>query len=117
MSEYPLILPPRRLTAGMVDVAFEKDGPTYNVGVEVGRWDSIKKYIGLGSSVSTAGIRLIGDEEHTRFRVTRCPPWRTYRVMFRRGGFPTPQARGFIAMTNTQRGEEERQSARRRMKR
>src|SRR6185503_15618294 len=49
ISRYPLILPPRNLsTWGMVDSTFKKHGLPYQVAMEVGGWEVIKKYVELG---------------------------------------------------------------------
>jgi len=46
ISQYPLILPPRNLsTWGMVDGTFKKHGLAYQVAMEVGGWEVIKKYV------------------------------------------------------------------------
>lgn len=45
ISRYPLILPPRHLsTWPMVDNTFKKHGLPYEVAMEVGGWEVIKKY-------------------------------------------------------------------------
>ena len=46
ISRYPLILPPRNLsTSPMVDSTFKKHGLSYQVTMEVGGWEGIKKYV------------------------------------------------------------------------
>ena len=64
ISRYPLILPPRGLsTWGLVDSTFKKHGLTYEVAMEVGGWEAIKKYVELGLGISLIiSIGLTGSE-------------------------------------------------------
>ncbi|NOT02912.1 MAG: LysR family transcriptional regulator [Phycisphaerales bacterium] len=98
ISAYPLILPPRRLTTWrLVDAAFKQQNLTYKVGMEVGGWEVIKKYVeqGLGISIVTS-ICLTGKEKLAAIPVTRYFRRRSYGVVLRRGGVLSPQARKFV---------------------
>ena len=64
VAAYPLILPPRHLTTwGVVDYAFSRQNLHYEVKLEAGGWEVIKKYVALGMGISiVTSICLTGDE-------------------------------------------------------
>ena len=67
ISKHGLILPPRHLsTWGMVELVFRSHGLDYQVTLEAGGWEVIKRYVemGLGVSIVTS-ICLRGDEKLT----------------------------------------------------
>jgi DNA-binding transcriptional LysR family regulator len=98
ISRYPLILPPRNLsTWGMVDTTFKKHGLSYQVAMEVGGWEIIKKYVELGLGISI--IISIGVSGHEKLEVIPAGeffPKRTYGVVLRRGKILSPQAKRFF---------------------
>ena len=98
ISRYPLILPPRNLsTWPMVDNTFKKHGLSYNVAMEVGGWEAIKKYVALGLGISIIiRIGLTGDEKLEVIPAGEFFPQRTYGVVLRKGRILTPQAKRFI---------------------
>ncbi|MBI3119847.1 MAG: LysR family transcriptional regulator, partial [Candidatus Hydrogenedentes bacterium] len=65
LSQYPFILPPRHLsTWSTVDGIFKKHGLHYEVAMEVGGWEVIKKYVELGLGISIVmSICITGDEK------------------------------------------------------
>jgi DNA-binding transcriptional LysR family regulator len=104
ISRYGLILPPRHLsTWRMVKSVFEQHELDYDVKLEAGGWEVIKKYVqmNLGISIVT-DICLEGNEAlHVRpmgqyFRQ------RSYGVVTRRGKFLSPQAKAFIRLMDEQ---------------
>lgn len=98
ISQHPLILPPRHLTTWrIVDLVFEQYGLKYNVALEAGGWEVIKKYVemNMGISIVTA-ICLTGDEKLCRVSLARFFPMRTYGVVLRRGKYLSPQALRFL---------------------
>lgn len=100
IARYPLILPPRHLsTWRVVDFVFRKHKQPYDVKLEAGGWEVIKRYVelGLGNSIVTA-ICLTGQESLASIPLNRYFPKRTYGVVWRRGKFLTPQAERFIAL-------------------
>lgn len=100
IAQYPMILPPRHLTTWqMVDLTFKQHGLTYQVKVEAGGWEVIKRYVelGLGTSVVTS-ICLTGQERLVTVPVKKYFPQRTYGIVLRKGKFLSPQARRFIEM-------------------
>ncbi|MEM7505032.1 MAG: LysR family transcriptional regulator [Pseudomonadota bacterium] len=99
IAHYGLILPPRHLaTWGIVDLVFQQHGLDYKVTLEAGGWEVIKRYveIGLGISIVTS-ICLRGDEPLFTAPLDEFFPNRTYGVVTRRGRFPSPAARAFMA--------------------
>ncbi len=98
IAQYPLILPPRHLTTWrMVDLVFEQHKCSYEVKLEAGGWEVIKKYVALGLGVSiVTGICLTGDEELASIPLRRYFPQRTYGVVLRKGKFLSPPAQRFI---------------------
>ena len=53
ISEYGLILPPRHLsTWSVIDLIFEQHGLEYNIVMEVGGWEVIKRYVESGTGIS-----------------------------------------------------------------
>ncbi|HED13647.1 MAG TPA: LysR family transcriptional regulator [Gammaproteobacteria bacterium] len=98
ISPYGLILPPHHLsTWHMVDLVFQQANLPYQVTLEAGGWEVIKKYVanGLGISIVTS-ICLTGDEGLAQKPLQQFFPRRSYGVVMRRGKFLTPQARKFI---------------------
>ena len=100
ISRYPLILPPRNLsTAPMVDGTFKKHGLSYQVAMEVGGWEVIKKYVELGLGISIIiSIGITGEEKLEVIPAGEFFPKRTYGVVQRKGRILSPQARRFISL-------------------
>lgn len=100
ISHYPLILPPRNLsTSPMVEATFKKHGLSYQVAMEVGGWEGIKKYVELGMGISIIiAIGLTGQERLEVIPAAQFFPRRTYGVVLLKGKILTPQARKFISM-------------------
>ena len=100
ISRYPLILPPRNLsTWGLVDSTFKKHGLAYQVAMEVGGWEVIKKYVELGLGISIImSIGITGEEKLAVIPAGEFFPNRTYGVVQRKGRIFTPQAKRFVSM-------------------
>ncbi|MDZ7749945.1 MAG: LysR family transcriptional regulator [Halofilum sp. (in: g-proteobacteria)] len=100
ISRCGLILPPRHLsTWHVVDLVFHQHGLAYEVVLEAGGWEVIKRFVELGLGVSiVTSICLRGDEELARIPVGRWFPHRTYGAVIRKGRVLTPQARAFLDM-------------------
>ncbi|MFL6624558.1 MAG: LysR family transcriptional regulator [Sulfurifustaceae bacterium] len=98
VSPYGLILPPRHLsTWRVVDTVFHQHNLDYQVTLEAGGWEVVKKYVALGLGVSiVTSICLSGGEPLAAIPLDRYFPKRSYGVVLRRGKFLTPQARLFI---------------------
>jgi len=100
ISRYPLILPPRGLsTWNLVDETFRKHGLSYEVAMEVGGWEVIKKYVELGLGISLIiRIGITGLEKLEVIPAGDFFPKRTYGVVLRKGRILTPQAKRFVSL-------------------
>lgn len=98
VAKYPLILPPRHLTTWrVVDLAFQQHNLTYEVQLEAGGWEVIKKYVELGMGISiVTSICLTGYERLAAVPLGRYFPKRSYGLVVRRGKFLSPQAQRFV---------------------
>jgi DNA-binding transcriptional LysR family regulator len=98
ISRHPLILPPRNLsTWSMVDSTFKKRGLPYQVAMEVGGWEVIKKYVELGLGISIIiSIGITGEQKLEVIPAGEFFPIRTYGVVSRKGQIHSPQAKRFI---------------------
>jgi DNA-binding transcriptional LysR family regulator len=100
VSPYGLILPPRHLsTWGTVKTVFSQHNVSFQVALEAGGWEVIKKYVELGLGVSIVSDVCLTDSD----RVARIPlehyfPGRSYGIVMRKGKFLSPQAKRFIEM-------------------
>ena len=100
ISPYGLILPPRHLsTWSVVDLVFQQHGVPYNVVLEAGGWEVIKRYVEIGTGISiVTSICLRGFENLTVKPMDAYFPNRSYGVVVRRGKFLSPQAKQFLEM-------------------
>ena len=112
ISAYPLILPPRELTTyRIVDAVFRRHNLPYEVKLEAGGYEVIKKYVGMGLGVSIVSSVCVSDAyspkrgRHPGGRdklavipVGRHFPKRTYGVVLRRGKVLSPQSKRFIKL-------------------
>src|SRR5579872_6196477 len=107
ISRYPLILPPRNLsTWTMVDSTFKQHGLSYQVAMEVGGWEGIKKYVELGLGISIIiSIGITGEEKLEVIPAGEFFPNRTYGVVLRKGKVLTPQAKRFVNLLLGARGK------------
>lgn len=100
ISPYGLILPPRHLsTWRMVDLVFRQNNVSYDVALEAGGWEVVKKYVELGLGVSIVTDVCLTDSD----RIAKIPlneyfPQRSYGIVLRKGKFLSPQAERFITM-------------------
>jgi DNA-binding transcriptional LysR family regulator len=100
ISPYGLILPPRHLsTWRMVDLVFGQHDLSYEVALEAGGWEVIKKYVELGLGISiVTDVCLTGQEALACIPLRAYFPQRSYGTVVRRGKFLSPQAKRFIDM-------------------
>ena len=100
ISPYGLILPPRHLsTWRMVDLVFRQNNVTYNVALEAGGWEVVKKYVELGLGVSiVTDVCLTDSDKIARIPLKEYFPQRSYGIVLRKGKFLSPQAKRFITM-------------------
>jgi DNA-binding transcriptional LysR family regulator len=100
ISPYGLILPPRHLsTWRMVDLVFRQNNITYDVALEAGGWEVVKKYVELGLGVSiVTDVCLTDSDKVARIPLSEFFPQRSYGIVLRKGKFLSPQAKRFISM-------------------
>ena len=101
IAPYGLILPPRRLTTWrMVDRVFQQHQVSFNVTLEVGGWEVIKRYVELDFGISiVTGICLRDDDKLVAKNMSAYFPKRSYGTVMRRGKYLSPQARAFLEVT------------------
>lgn len=102
LAPYGLILPPRRLTTwGMVDRVYQRHGMPFNVVLEVGGWEVIKRYVELDFGISiTTGICLRKTDPLISRRMSEYFPKRSYGIVQRRGRHLSLAARVFLENMN-----------------
>jgi DNA-binding transcriptional LysR family regulator len=98
ISQHPLILPPRHLsTWRQVEVVFLQHRLSYEVRLEVGGWEVIKRYVELGLGISIVmSVCLTGAERLRSISVKKFFPNRVYGIVRLKGRLLSPQARRFI---------------------
>lgn len=104
ISPYGLILPPRHLsTWRMVKLIFQQHNAAYQVSLEAGGWEVIKKYVELGMGISiVTNICLTDEDKLARIPLGKYFPKRSYGVVMRRGKFISPQARRFLEVMSAE---------------
>ena len=100
ISPYGLILPPRHLsTWRMVDLVFKQNNARYEVALEAGGWEIVKKYVALGLGVSiVTDVCLTENDPVSRVPLKEYFPQRSYGIVLRKGKFLSPQAKRFVEM-------------------
>src|SRR5262252_8702744 len=98
ISRYPLILPPRHLsTWRQVEMVFQQRRLPYEVRLEMGGWEVIKRYVELGMGISIVmNVCLTGRDRLEVIPVHRYFPKRVYGIVRLRSRALSPQARAFI---------------------
>ena len=98
LAPYGLILPPRRLTTwGIVDRVYQQHGIPFNVVLEVGGWEVIKRYVELDFGISiTTGICLRKEDLLVSRKMNKYFPKRSYGIIERKGRHLSLAARAFL---------------------
>ena len=98
ISKYPLILPPRHLsTWRQVEMVFLQHGLNYEVRLEMGGWEVIKRYVELDLGVSIVmNVCLTSRDRLEVISVKKYFPRRVYGIVRLKGRPLSPQARHFI---------------------
>jgi len=98
ICRFPLILPPRHLsTWRMVELVFSEQQLDYEVALEVGGWEVIKKYVELKMGISIVmSICITGNESLAVRPVAQFFPKRTYGIVLRKGKILNCAALNFI---------------------
>src|SRR5215471_21847056 len=98
ISRHPLILPPRHLsTWRQVELVFLRNRLPYEVRLEMGGWEVIKRYVELGLGISIVmTVCLTGRERLEVIPVNKYFPKRVYGIVQLNTRTLSPQARDFI---------------------
>ena len=99
ICKYPLILPPKnQSTYRFVESVFTQHSLDYDVKLEVGGYDVIKRYVELGLGISIVISHCLSENENLwKFSVSRWFSKRSYGVVLRKGKRLSPQAQRFVA--------------------
>lgn len=100
IAKYPLILPPKeQVTFRVVDMVFAQHSLEYDIRLEVGGYDVIKKYVELGLGISIVMSHCVdGREQFHTVPLKRWFPKRTYGLVLRRHHKLAPAAQKFVDM-------------------
>jgi DNA-binding transcriptional LysR family regulator len=100
IAKYPLILPPKnQSTYRVVEMVFAQHSLEYDVKLEVGGYDVIKKYVELGLGISIVMSHCLTGADHLHsVPLGRWFPKRTYGVVLRKGAALSPAAERFVEM-------------------
>jgi DNA-binding transcriptional LysR family regulator len=100
IAQYPLILPPKdQATFRVVEMVFAEHSLTYDVKLEVGGYDVIKKYVDLGLGISIVMSHCLTGADHLHsVPLGRWFPKRTYGVVLRKGRALSRTAERFVEM-------------------
>jgi DNA-binding transcriptional LysR family regulator len=103
IGEYGLILPPRHLsTWRIVKMIFAQHSVSFNVALEAGGWEVIKRYVKLGMGVSIVTDVCITDIDRKELAVidiSQYFPHRSYGIVTHKGRFLSAPAKRFIDIT------------------
>lgn len=110
IAQYPLILPPKnQSTYRIVEMVFAEHAVTYDVKLEVGGYDVIKRYVELGLGISIVMSHCLTGADHLHaVSLRRYFPDRTYGVVLRKGKMLSPAAARFVETLRTEASAEPR---------
>jgi len=96
--KYPLILPPKtQSTYRVVESVLNEHSLDYDVKLEVGGYDVIKKYVELGLGISIVMSHCLTGADHLHsIPLGRYFPKRTYGIVLRKGKELSPAAEQFV---------------------
>jgi DNA-binding transcriptional LysR family regulator len=98
IANYPLILPPKeQSTYRVVEMVFAEHALEYDIKLEVGGYDVIKKYVELGLGISIVMSHCLTGADHLHaVPLGRWFPKRTYGLVLRKGRTLSPAAEQFV---------------------
>ena len=102
IGKYGLILPPRHLsTWHIVKMVFAQHNVRFQVTLEAGGWEVIKRYVSLGQGISIVTDVCITDQDREAMSIIPIGqyfPKRSYGIVTRKGKFLSAPAKRFIEM-------------------
>ena len=104
IGKFGLILPPRHLsTWHIVKMVFAQHNVNFQVTLEAGGWEVIKRYVSLGQGISIVTDVCITEEDSSKMHVIPIDqyfPKRSYGIVTRKGKFLSAPAQKFIEIMN-----------------
>ena len=104
IGKYGLILPPRHLsTWHIVKMVFAQHNVNFEVTLEAGGWEVIKRYVSLGQGISIVTDVCITDDDREKMTVIPIDqyfPKRSYGIVTRNGKFLSAPSQRFIEIMN-----------------
>ena len=104
IGKFGLILPPRHLsTWHIVKMVFAQHNVNFQVNLEAGGWEVIKRYVSLGQGISIVTNVCITEEDNFKIHVIPIDqyfPKRSYGIVTRKGKFLSAPAKKFIEIMN-----------------
>jgi DNA-binding transcriptional LysR family regulator len=103
IARFPLILPPKdQATYRVVEMVFAQHSLAYDVKLEVGGYDVIKKYVDLGLGISIVMSHCLSGADHLHsVPLGRWFPKRTYGLVLSKGRKLAPAAERFATMVRS----------------
>lgn len=100
ISKYGLILPPSHFSSwNLIKMVFGLNGVKYNVSLEAGGWEVVKRYIGIGLGISIVTEICINDLDRENFGIIPLDhyfPVRKYGVVIRKEKLISAPTKRFI---------------------
>lgn len=104
IGKYGLILPPRHLsTWHIVKMVFAQHNVSFQVTLEAGGWEVIKRYVGLGQGISIVTDVCLTERDRENMHVIPVDqyfPKRSYGIVTRKGKFLSAPSERFIEIMN-----------------
>jgi DNA-binding transcriptional LysR family regulator len=104
IGKYGLILPPRHLsTWHIVKMVFAQHNVNFQVTLEAGGWEVIKRYVSLGQGISIVTDVCITEDDQSKMKVIPVGqyfPKRSYGIVTRNGKFLSAPSKRFIEIMN-----------------
>lgn len=104
IGKYGLILPPRHLsTWHIVKMVFAQHNVSFQVTLEAGGWEVIKRYVSLGQGISIVTDVCITEQDRSAMSIIPIDqyfPKRSYGIVTRKGKFLSAPAKRFIEIMN-----------------
>ena len=104
IGKYGLILPPRHLsTWHIVKMVFAQHNVSFQVTLEAGGWEVIKRYVSLGQGISIVTDVCITEQDREAMSIIPVDqyfPKRSYGIVTRKGKFLSASAKRFIEIMN-----------------
>ena len=104
IGKYGLILPPRHLsTWHIVKMVFAQHNVSFQVTLEAGGWEVIKRYVALGQGISIVTDVCITPQDRENMHIIPVDqyfPKRSYGIVTREGKFLSAPAQRFIDLMN-----------------